>query len=382
MESAGQYCGCWILAGIRVFRSQSDRRTLSIFRIWNCTCRLRIVKLRLLKVRDWFLFRGPTIPELFVVKLLMPAGLARCVCCLAVFFVGQTASAQQPLDPTRRYLIVHSDDAGMSHSVNRATISAMESGLVTSCSIMTVCPWFPEFAEWASQHPELDFGIHLTLNSEFQKYRWGPVSGRDRVPSLVDADGWLHRRKEDVQRLARPADVETELRAQIDRALRAGIRLSHLDTHMGTVVSTGEMLEIYVRLGLEYRLPVMIMRNIDPQLAPDYPDLASRNLLYIEALRAEGLPSIDWLYQFYEGSDHAVRKKRYLDAFRGLQPGVSQMIIHCGTDDAELQAITGSHFLRGDDTRIFSDPAVRAEIEGLGIELLSWTQLRVRAGRP
>lgn len=270
----------------------------------------------------------------------------------------------------------------MSHSVNRATIAAMESGLVTSCSIMTVCPWFPEFAEWASQHPELDFGIHLTLNSEFQKYRWGPVSGRDRVPSLVDADGWLHRRKEDVQRLSRPAEVETELRAQIDRALRAGIRLSHLDTHMGTVVSTGEMLEIYVRLGLEYRLPVMIMRNIDPQLAPDYPDLAGKSLLYIEALRAEGLPAIDWLYQFYEGSDHAVRKKRYLDTFRGLQPGVSQMIIHCGTDDAELKAITGSHFLRGDDTRIFSDPAVRAEIEGLGIELLSWTQLRVRAGRP
>jgi hypothetical protein len=176
--------------------------------------------------------------------------------------------------------------------------------------------------------------------------------------------------------------VELELRAQIDRALRAGIRLSHLDTHMGTVVSTGEMLEIYVRLGLEYRLPVMIMKNIDPELAPGYPDLARKNLLYIEALRAEGLPAIDWLYQFYEGSDHTVRKKRYLDTFRGLRPGVSQMIIHCGTDDSELQAITASHFLRGDDTRIFSDPAVKTEIEGLGIELLSWTQLRAREGRP
>lgn len=296
--------------------------------------------------------------------------------------VSPLACSQQPLDSAKRYLIVHSDDAGMSHSVNQATIAAMEMGLVTSCSIMTPCPWFSEFADWARRHPELDFGIHLTLNSEFEKYRWGPVAGRDRVPSLVDADGWLHRRKEDVQRLARPAEVEIELRAQIDRALRAGIRLSHLDTHMGTVVSTAEMLEIYVRLGLEYRLPVMIMRNIDPELAPGYPDLARKNQLYIESLRAEGLPAIDWLYQFYEGSDHSVRKKRYLDTFRSLRPGVSQMIIHCGTDDAELQAITGSHFLRGDDARIFSDPAVKTEIEGLGIELLSWTQLRARGGRP
>lgn len=296
--------------------------------------------------------------------------------------VAPLACSQQPLDSAKRYLIVHSDDAGMSHSVNQATIAAMEMGLVTSCSIMTPCPWFSEFADWARRHPELDFGIHLTLNSEFEKYRWGPVAGRDRVPSLVDADGWLHRRKEDVQRLARPAEVEIELRAQIDRALRAGIRLSHLDTHMGTVVSTAEMLEIYVRLGLEYRLPVMIMRNIDPELAPGYPDLARKNQLYIESLRAEGLPAIDWLYQFYEGSDHRVRKKRYLDTFRSLRPGVSQMIIHCGTDDAELQAITGSHFLRGDDARIFSDPAVKTEIEGLGIELLSWTQMRARGWRP
>jgi len=108
----------------------------------------------------------------------------------------------------------------------------------------------------------------------------------------------------------------------------------------------------------------------------------SQQPLYMEALRAEGLPATDWLYQFYEGSDHTVRKKRYLDTFRGLRPGVSQMIIHCGTDDSELQAITASHFLRGDDTRIFSDPAVKTEIEGLGIELLSWTQLRAREGRP
>lgn len=286
--------------------------------------------------------------------------------------------AQDPSAPAARSLIIHSDDAGMSHSVNRATIAAMETGLVTSCSIMVPCPWFPEFAEWARQHPEMDFGIHLTLNSEFQSYRWGPVAGRDKVPTLVDANGYLHRNKEDVRSMARPVDVEIELKAQIDRALKAGIRLSHLDTHMGAVVSTSEMLEIYVRLGLEYNLPVMIMRHPEPELAPDYPDLFSKNLQYIQLLQAQSLPVIDYLFQYYDGKTHEQRLQRYLETFQNLKPGVSQMIIHCGIDDAELQAITGSHFVRGNDTRIFSDADVRRQIEGMGIELISWTQLRER----
>lgn len=280
------------------------------------------------------------------------------------------------VDESKRYLIIHSDDAAMSHSVNRATIDSMENGFVSSCSMMVPCPWFPEFAEWARQHPEKDFGIHLTLNSEFGSYRWGPVAGRDKVPTLVDKDGYLFRSKEEVIAKARPAEVELELRAQIDRALAAGIRLSHLDTHMGTVVSTADMLDIYVRLGIEYNLPVMIMRNIDPALAAGYPDLVRRNGEYIQKLDALELPPIDYLFQFYDGKDHNARQKRYLDTIRDLKPGVTQMIIHCGYDDSELQAITGSSFLRDDDRRIFSDPAVRQQIEAMGVEIIDWTKLR------
>lgn len=304
--------------------------------------------------------------------------------CTAVFAGLSATSAQdQPqaevsttLPIQKRYLIVHSDDAGMSHSVNRATIDAMEQGFVSSCSIMVPCPWFPEFAKWAAENPEKDFGIHLTLNSEFGSYRWGPVADREKVPSLIDKDGYLHQSKDVVIAKARPAEVEIELRAQIERAKQAGIRLSHLDTHMGTVVSTADMLEIYVRLGIEFDLPVMLIRNIAPEISRAYPDLARLNEQNLSLLASKGLPPIDHLFQFYEGKDHAARQERYLKTFRELKPGVTQMIVHCGYDDAELQAITGSHFLRDDDRRIFSDPDVKTQIEQMGIEIINWQQLR------
>ena len=286
------------------------------------------------------------------------------------------AVASADPESQKRFLIIHSDDAGMSHSVNRATIDAMEHGFVSSCSIMVPCPWFPEFAKWASQNPERDFGIHLTLNSEFGGYRWGPVAGREKVPSLVDRDGYLHQSKDEVIAHARPAEVEIELRAQIELAKQAGVRLSHLDTHMGTVVSTADMLEVYVRLGIEFDLPVMLIRNIDPQISRAYPELVRLNSQNLALLDSKGLPPIDHLFQFYEGTDHAARRDRYLKTFRELKPGVTQMIIHCGYDDAELQAITGSHFLRDDDRRIFSDPDVKTQIEQMGVEIINWQQLR------
>lgn len=298
---------------------------------------------------------------------------------------SQASSAEKTPSVTssagKRYLIIHSDDAGMSHSVNQATIDGMERGIVSSCSIMVPCPWFPEFADYARRHPEKDYGIHLTLNSEFGSYRWGPVAGREKVPSLVDQDGYMHRNKEQVQKFAKPAEVELELRAQIERAQKFGVRLSHLDTHMGTVISTADFLDIYVRLGLEYNLPVMIIRKLDPFIARGYPDLLKRGNEYITALEAKGLPAIDMLFQFYDGKDHAARQARYLSTFRNLQPGVTQMIIHCGYDTPELQGITGSHFLRGDDTRIFTDPAVKTAISEMGVEVISWTQLREMQGK-
>ncbi len=307
----------------------------------------------------------------------MPS-VRRIVFALAIGLSGSFLFGQEK----PRYLIVHSDDAGMSHAVNLATQAGLESGIVTSASIMVPCPWFKEFAVYAKGHPQFDYGIHLTLNSEWDNYRWGPVASKERVPSLMDSEGFLWDNVAQVVAHAKADEVRIELKAQIDQALAFGVPLSHLDTHMGAVVSRPDLVEVYVGLSLEYDLPILFFKQLDAETARDHPALAERLKECVAKLEERKLPILDAMLQFYGGNVPEQRKQLYFDEIAKIKPGVTQLIIHCGQDSEELRAITDSAARRDQDRALFTDPATRKYIDDHGIKLISWKQFRLMNARP
>ncbi|MCL4685601.1 polysaccharide deacetylase family protein [Myxococcota bacterium] len=276
-----------------------------------------------------------------------------------------------------RIAVVHADDIGMCHAANEGAFDALEHGVVTCGSIMVPCPWFPEAAARARANPgAYDLGVHLTLNAEWSRYRWGPVAGRRAVPSLVDAEGYLPRTSLEVAKRAKPAEVETELRAQIEMALSAGIDVTHLDAHMGTAFFP-PFLESYAKLAQEFRIPALAV-------TPDPPALARAGLAgaadmirrVVELLSAAGLPILDALDSnslgFPAGGGEAHAQSR----LAGLGAGVTYFILHPARDGEELRAITPDHHARAFEHQFYGSARGRAALAEAGICTVGMRALR------
>lgn len=292
---------------------------------------------------------------------------------VACSFSPATTSAQQPT--SARKLIVHIDDAGLCHAANVATIRSLESGASTSASIMMPCEWAREFATYAKKHPEYCYGIHFTLNCEWDTMRWGPLAGRDRVPSLVDEEGYMWGGVDKIAKHAKADEVEIELRAQIELAKKLGISISHFDTHMGSVLARPDIVAVYVKLALEYDKPILWLRKLDGDQQSDYPHFNAALEKAVAEMDKQKLPVLDTLLQFYGNDDLAAREKTYREAISKLRPGVTQLIIHSAVAGDELAAITTSHLRRNQDYELFSNRSMKEWIEGQQIELTSWKKL-------
>lgn len=293
-----------------------------------------------------------------------------------VFHLAMLPPAARGEDHAKgKYVIIHSDDAGMCHSVNLATIKAMEEGAVSSASIMVPCPWFSEIAAYAKANPDKDFGVHFTLTSEWNHYRWGPVAPKDKVPSLMDKDGYLWDNSTLVAENVKVEEVEIELRAQIDRARQFGVNVTHLDTHMGSLLSRADLAKLYVKIGIEYNLPVLMVRIPKAILERDRPALAAVAEELIAELERHNFPILDALDTGNYSVPAERKKDYYLKYLRGIKPGLTEILIHCGFDNAELQGATGSSSRRGADTDVFLDPEVISEIKSLGLKPVTWKQV-------
>lgn len=272
-----------------------------------------------------------------------------------------------------KLLMVHADDAGMCHSVNLATSEALLKNGVHSASIMVPCPWFSEMAEFARQHPELDLGLHLTLTSEWKHYRWRPVASPEKVPQLLDPEGYLPRNVVSVAKTAPAEQIETELRAQIERARQFGVRFTHVDTHMGTLYARPDYFEVYTKVAKEAGVVCMLPRPTAAAMAEarGYPITAEM----LTKKEQQGHVLLDRLVTGVPGRTVDERRESYRKFLRDLKPGVTKLIVHLAKDDAEIRAVTTNWEQRWADFLFFTSAESKQLMAELKIRPVTYREL-------
>lgn len=292
-------------------------------------------------------------------------------CLTGLFLFGQnTFNEKLGYSPEAKLLIIHSDDVGVSHSENAGSILAMKVGLVSSASIMMPCPWIPEIANYAKENPKADLGLHLTLTSEWKTMKWGPVASKDRVGSLLNEEGFLFSGCEEFVKNASINEVEIELRAQIEKAYKMGIKPTHLDTHMGCLGYSQDLINLYVKLGNEYKIPVLIDKSSLASLPEQDKGYYTKSGFAMDKIMT-AMPE-----DFKDGLE-AYYKKMLLN----LSPGVNIILIHTAFNNAEMQAMTLDHpewgaSWRQEDFNFFTSETCKDLLSQEQIILITWRQIQ------
>jgi len=334
--------------------------------------------------------------------------------CVALFTTGSISAQQDQTYAEKlgwpknaKVVILHVDDAGMSWSSNQGAIKSIENGVATSSSIMMTTPWAASYAKYAIAHPQMDAGLHLTLTSEWDNYRWVALSGKKLAPGLTDKEGAMWESVEEVIAHATPEEVDAEIREQLDRAVTLGLTPTHLDSHMGTLFASEAFLMKYIQLGIEKQIPVMFPGGNNKLLtAPVLEKLKAggkwkegmdmpapydrkKTMALGKMIWDAGLPVLDDLHTNSGdwNPENAVAKspewskfktKKCMEALKDMLPGLAMIIVHSSDISDVFQHISGSGGSRYADMMAMMDPELKAFIQKEGIILTTWREVMER----
>jgi len=279
---------------------------------------------------------------------------------------------------TDRAVIIHTDDIGMCHASVQAFKDLWQFGTISSGAVMVPCPWFPAVAQMCRANPEIDMGVHATLNAEWESYRWGPISTRDPESGLLDADGYFNQWHQAVYDNANPEAVEREVNAQIKRALAAGIDVTHVDSHMGTIMNP-KFIQSYIQAATSQLLPNMLPR-LDAQgmdlmgVSPEEKHLYEPMMQQFEKM---GTPMVDGIFGLpLDQPDPDRQMEIAKDLLGNLPAGITHFIFHPSIDTAELRSIAPDWESRVSNYNIFMSDELKKFIEDEDIHLIGYRAIR------
>lgn len=277
---------------------------------------------------------------------------------------------------TDRPVIIHVDDVGMCHASVQAYKDLWEFGTITSGAVMVSCSWFLAAAEMARQNPQMDLGVHATLNAEWDTYRWEPLSTRDPASGLIDTQGYFHRTVEAVVQSATVEAVGAELNLQVEHALSAGIDVTHIDSHMGTILDP-KFVQSYLQAGASRLIPNMLPRasakgfdmvGVDEQALGMFTPI-------LDQLENQGLPMLDGLFAMplEHDNDHIGAAKRLLSE---VPVGITHFLFHPSIDTPELRAICPDWKARVANYNAFISQEIKNFIKNEGIQMIGYRAIR------
>jgi predicted glycoside hydrolase/deacetylase ChbG (UPF0249 family) len=275
-------------------------------------------------------------------------------------------------------VILHVHELGMCYESNVAVTQLLDAGLVRSAGAMAPAPWFNDASEWRRDHPEADVGLELTLNSEFENYRWKPVSPGDVAPSVRDAEGFLWRTPIQTMVNASAADVERELSAQIDYAKRQGLDPTHLSTHLGALITRPDLIETYLRIARQRWIPAVVVELTPKHVAQFEQQGYPLPDEIIELISDYPLPKVDDLKFVPESDSFEQKKAALLSLLDELAPGITQIAFRPAIASDALPRITADWQQRVWEAQLLADPDVVGAIRGKQLIVTDWRELMQR----